>query len=357
MERIMKPVGSIPIAGREPVSSVDRAWFMMDNPTNPMVINWFWIFKEPLQYENVLAVLEERLLTYARFRQRVVEYRGALGTRAYWQTAPEFDLRAHVGRLALPAPGNTKTLNNTVARLLTAPLDLNRPLWAFTLIEGYEGGSVLFGRIHHSIGDGVALVKVLLALADDAAEEGARPAPGPEPPPNWNPPPPQTRVAARPGTAIWPQGRKRTGHPAHLPSLAARGGKLAGKFLAVLAKLALMTTDDKTAFKGELGIGKAIAWSNGIPLDDVNFVKNTLGATVNDLLVAAMAGALRRYVETRGDNPDGKRIRAMVPVDIRAPHDTTLTNRFAIVFLPLPGHTHLILWANSIEIVVRTKRE
>ena len=63
------------MAGREPMSSVDRAWLMMDDPTNPMVINGFWIFEKPLQYEHVLAVLEERLLIYPRFRQRVVEYR------------------------------------------------------------------------------------------------------------------------------------------------------------------------------------------------------------------------------------------------------------------------------------------
>ena len=119
----------------------------------------------------------------------------------------------------------------------------------------------------------------------------------------------------------------------------------------MLAKLALMTTDDKTAFKGELGVGKAVAWSRGIPLDDVKFVKNTMGATVNDVLVAAVAGALRQYVEARGDSPNGKEIRAMVPVDIRAPHDTKLTNRFALVYLPLP-----IGIADPIDRLFETKR-
>lgn len=319
------------MTGREPMSSVDRAWLMMDDPTNPMVINGFWIFKELLQYEHVLAVLEERLLIHERFRQRVVKHKGALRTRTYWQIDPQFDLRAHVRRIVLPPPGDTKTLNDTVAQLLTAPLDLNRPLWTFTLIEGYQGGSVFFGRIHHCIGDGAALVRVLLALTDESAEEA--------------------RLAPIPAAAIPPQGRKRAGHPAHLLSLAARGAKLAGKLVPVLAKLALMTTDDQTAFKGEVGIGKAVAWSRGIPLDDVKFVKNTMGATVNDVLVAAMAGALRRYVEARGGDPQGKQIRAMVPVDIRAPHDTKLTNRFALVYLPLP-----IGIAEPIDRLFETKR-
>ncbi len=340
------------MARREPMSSVDRAWLLMDDPTNPMVINGFWIFEEPLQYEHVLAVLEERLLIHERFRQRVVEYRGTLRTRAYWEIDPEFDLRAHVGRIALPPPGDKKTLSETIAQLLIDPLDLNRPLWAFTLIEGCEGGSVFFGRIHHCIGDGAALVNVLLSLADESAEgEWRAPVTAGGLPQKRNPLRPQTRAVARPGAAILQEGRKAVGQPAHLLSLAARGGQLAGKIVAVLAKLALMTTDDKTVFKGAVGVGKAVAWSKGIPLDDVKFVKNTMGATVNDVLVAAVAGALRRYVEARGDNPKGKEIRAMVPVDIRAPQDTKLTNRFALVYLSLP-----IGIADPIDRLFQTKR-
>jgi len=333
----MPVTGSTQLAAREPMSSVDRAWLMMDDLTNPMVINGFWIFEELLPYERVLAVLEERLLIHARFRQRVVEHRGLLRTRACWELDPAFDLRAHVGRIVLPEPGDRQALNETVARLLSAPLDLNRPLWKFTLIEGYGGGSVFFGRIHHCIGDGAALVRVLLSLADDSAE-GVRRAPAAAAvlPQEKSPPSPLPRAAARPGAATLPQGRRRGRHPANLLSLAARGARLAGQVAAVLAKLALMKTDDSTAFKGPVGVGKAVAWSRGIPLDDVKFVKNRMGATVNDVLVAAMAGALRRYVEARGDDADGKTIRAMVPVDIRDPEDTVLTNRFALVYLPLP---------------------
>ena len=340
------------MARREPMSSVDRAWLKMDDPTNPMVINGFWVFEELLQYEHVLAVLEERLLIHERFRQRVVEYRGTLRTRSYWEIDPEFDLRAHVGRIALPPPGDKKTLNETIARLLIEPLDLNRPLWEFTLIEGYEGGSVFFGRIHHCIGDGAALVNVLLSLADESTEGARRAQPaGAGLPPKRNFPRPVTGTVARPGAARLLEGRKAVGKPTHLLSFAARGGQLAGKIVAVLAKLALMKTDDKTVFKGAVGVGKAVSWSKGIPLDDVKFVKNAMGATVNDVLVAAMAGALGRYVEAQGDNPNGKEIRAMVPVDIRAPEDTKLTNRFALVYLTLP-----IGIADPIDRLFETKR-
>ena len=344
MGQLAEPGEHISMAGREAMSSVDRAWLLMDDPTNPMVINGFWIFRESLEYEHVLSVLEERLLVHERFRQRVVEDRGALRNRSYWEIDPEFDLRAHVERIVLPAPGDTETLNSTVARLLSVPLDLNRPLWTFTLIDGYGGGSVFFARVHHCIGDGAALVRVLFALTDGTADGegpvGAAAAGRPA-----------TRASVRAGTATLPEGGSRAGKPASLLSRAARGGQLVGKFVAVLAKLASMRTDDKTAFKGEVGVGKAVAWSEGIPLDDVKCVKNTMGATVNDVLVAAMAGALRRYVETRGDDPEGKEIRAMVPVDIRGPEDTKLTNRFALVYLPLP-----IGVADPIDRLFETKR-
>ncbi len=340
------------MAGREPMSSVDRAWLLMDDPTNPMVINGFWIFRERLRYEHVLAVLRERLLVHERFRQRVVAERGAFRPRSFWQTDPEFDLRAHVGRIVLPSPGDMKALNSTVAQLLTVPLDLNRPLWRFTLIEGFGDGSVFFGRIHHCIGDGAALVRVLLSLTDESAE-GARPVPDPAagPLPDRDTLPPPTQAGARPGAAKLPADREGAGERANPLALAVRGGQMAGRFIAVLAKLALMKTDDKTAFKGEVGVGKVVAWSKGIPLDDVKFVKDIMGATVNDVLVAAMAGALRRYVAARGDEPEGKEIRAMVPVDIRSPDDTKLTNRFALVYLPLP-----IGIADPIDRLFATKR-
>ena len=329
------------MARREPMSSVDRAWLMMDDPTNPMVINGFWIFKELLQYEHVLAVLEERLLIHERFRQRVVAHRGALRTRAYWKIDPEFDLHAHVGHIVLPSPGDTRTLNDTDSATAQRSLGLEpasvgvhphrrlrgrqrvfrtySPLYWRRSVTGkgaaFAGGCVCGGRMARAVCSGRASRRNGVLYV------------------------PRAGGAARAGTTILQEGGKRVRRPSDLLSLAARGGELAGKFAAVLAKLALMRTDDKTAFKGEVGVGKAVAWSEGISLDDVKFVKNTMGATVNDVLVAAMAGALRRYVEARGDNPEGKEIRAMVPVDIRGPEDTKLTNRFALVYLP-PVYQH-----------------
>lgn len=328
---------------REPMSSVDRSWLLMDSPTNRMVINGFFIFDEPLEHERLVQVLSDRLLIHDRFRQRVVESRGAMSTRVYWEIDPHFDLRSHIRHIALPEPGDRKTLEELMSDLLIDPLDPGRPLWEFYLIDGYQGGSVLFGRIHHCIGDGASLVQVLLSLTDS------------EPDTEWQAPEqgerskrrgsflPIPRQASRLlgsaldiGGTIVAESMASIADPSHLVDLAAKGGSVAGKTAGVLGKLALMPTDSKTVIKGEPGVPKAIAWSTAIDLDDVKFVKNRMGATVNDVLMAAMAGALRRYLQERGDDPDGKEIRAMVPVNIRPPEDVKLTNRFALVYIELP---------------------
>ncbi len=325
------------------MSSVDRSWLLMDRPTNRMVINGFWLFKEPVDYQQALATLEERLLIHDRFRQRVVEPKGLAG-RAYWEEDPHFDIRAHVRHIALPAPGDKAALQELMAELIADPLDRSRPLWMFYIIDNYEGGNVLFGRIHHCIGDGAALVNVLLSLSDPTAEN------------SWDAEAMKRKrrrggllrglvkrtlgaasTAFGLGETVLAEGLRTLSNPEHLLDLLAQGGHLTGQTAQVLAKLALMTADDKTVFKGELGVAKRVAWSEPIPLDDVKLVKNVMGATVNDVLVAALAGGLRRYMLSRDDRPEGKEVRAMVPVNIRGREEpVSMGNKFALVYLDLP---------------------
>ncbi len=333
---------------REPMSSVDRAWLLMDRPTNRMVINGFWIFQEPIEYERVVATLEERLLIHDRFRQRVVEVTGPTGVQAYWEEDPYFDMEAHVRRVALPPPGDMETLRAFISTLASDPLDRERPLWQFYLIENYLDGNVLMARIHHAVGDGAALVHVLLSLADSSPEG------------TWKPPR-RRRVRDRGHPlARWVRGTARTAldvletavdlsaalvnqglevlsRPGHVLELLDQGGRVTGSVAEVLAKLALMPPDSPSVFKGKLGVAKRVAWSDPIPLDDVKTVKRLLGATVNDVLVAALTGALRRYMMARGDDPEGKEVRAMVPVNVR-PKDAPVAmgNQFALVYLGLP---------------------
>lgn len=326
---------------REQMTSADRAWLLMDRSTNRMVINGLWIFREPVDPQRMVQTMEERLSGFRRFRQQVVEPNGSLG-QAFWQDDPNFDIRAHFKRIAVPSPGDKQTMQELISSLVTDPLDPSRPLWMFYLIEGYNGGSVVLGRIHHSIADGMALVQVLLSMTDPSPENSWE---APERRQNSAGPIArlirqtnrQINAALETGEFLLNQGVRLAGDPEKALALAQKGGDLATKTTQVLAKLGLMTGDSPTVFKGDLGITKRVAWSKVISLEDVKFVKNSMGATVNDVLVSALTGGLRRYMIHRGDDPAGKEVRSMVPVNVR-PLDAPIEmgNQFALVYLSLP---------------------
>ena len=133
----------------ESLSSVDVAWYHMEDPTNLMMITGVFIFDEPVDFERLKATLDVRFVQrYRRFRQRIVAKRSRFG-RSYWEDDPTFDISAHVHRGALPSPGDHATLQELVSDLMSTQLDLSKPLWQFHLIDGYEGRSVLLMRVHH----------------------------------------------------------------------------------------------------------------------------------------------------------------------------------------------------------------
>ncbi|HEX6387272.1 MAG TPA: wax ester/triacylglycerol synthase domain-containing protein, partial [Anaerolineae bacterium] len=138
----------------EPLSNVDAAWLGMEHPTNLMMVSGVLTFNEPLDFERLKAVIQHRLLNFERFRQRVVQSRIPLAP-AYWETDPNFDLDAHVHRIALPAPGDKAALQDMVSDLTSTPLDFSKPLWQMHVIENYGSGCAVMTRLHHCIADGI----------------------------------------------------------------------------------------------------------------------------------------------------------------------------------------------------------
>ncbi|MGD2113905.1 MAG: wax ester/triacylglycerol synthase family O-acyltransferase, partial [Acidobacteriota bacterium] len=136
----------------------------MDEPSNLMVINGVLVLEDTITRDELAAVLEERLASIPRFRQRVVFGRGR--SRPRWEEDPDFDLDRHVLRCRLGPPGGRRALQSTVSALMTNPMEPEHPLWRFHLIEGYERGSVIMVRLHHCLGDGIALMLVLLSLTE-----------------------------------------------------------------------------------------------------------------------------------------------------------------------------------------------
>jgi diacylglycerol O-acyltransferase len=323
----------------EPFSAVDAAWLHMEHPTNLMMVTGVLVFDEVLDFGRLTALMERSLLRVPRFTQRVVEPRLPFGT-PHWEADPTFDLRSHLHRAALYPPGDAAALRELVSDLMSTPLDFSKPLWQFHLVEGFGAGSALVGRLHHSIGDGIALVRVLLSMADGDEKERETAAPSANELHGWERLVPFFGPAAKVVSrtlevteSFVREGVETLAHPEHLLELAARGASGAES----LAKLLLMPPDPPTPFKGPLGVAKRVAWSDPMPLDEVKGVGRVLGATVNDVLLAAVTGALRRYLDGRGTPVRDLEFRAVVPVNLRRPEEETeLGNRFGLVFLTLP---------------------
>ena len=323
---------------RETLSPVDAAWFHMDTPTNMAMITGVMMFGERLDIWRLKAVVEHRLLRHERFRQRIRQ--PLLGLRLpSWEIDPYFDLDAHIRHIALPAPGDVATLQSLVGDLMGTPLDPTKALWQFHVVDNFNGGSALICRLHHCIADGLALVQVLLTTADlepdaplMAAEDEIRRDGG------------LLAKFLKPVTAAmsWTTRGADTLVRESLetlidPSRLLTPARVAADGMAALGKLLFMLPDRRTILRGRCGVAKRAVWTAPLPLMEVKVIGNGLGCTVNDVLLAAVAGALRRYLEERGQPTEGLEIRAMVPVNLRRPGETDeLGNRFGLVILSLP---------------------
>ena len=149
-----------------PMSAVDRSWLRMECPESPMMISAVLVFDQPIALKRLKRTLDERFLTFRRFRQRVVTE----GDRTYWQDDPLFHIDNHIHVLALPGDGGKQELQTLTSDLTSTSLDFRRPLWQIHYIENYQGGCALLVRIHHCIADGISLVRVLLSLTDNSPE-------------------------------------------------------------------------------------------------------------------------------------------------------------------------------------------
>jgi WS/DGAT/MGAT family acyltransferase len=278
----------------------------MDRPTNLMVINSVLWFDEPVDWDAYKAIVRERLVErFDRFRQRPVE--GITGP--HWEDV-ELDLDLHFHHVALPEPGDRRTLEAFVSDRAATPLDRSRPLWDVFLIDGYGEGAAVLTRMHHCIADGIALARVMLTLTDGA-------------------PPSDGLFGTTHGSSPLQGAAHLVGDVVRHPRRAVAG---AMDDAQTLAKLLFPSFDPTSAIKGEQQAAHRVAWSDPVDLWRVKRVARSLGTTVNDVLVSAVAGALRAP-----EMPD--EVHALVPFNLRPldeplPHD--LGNRFGLVVLGLP---------------------
>lgn len=283
------------------MTSVDKAWLRMDTASNLMVINAAMVFDKHLDIRSVREVLSERLLTLDRFTQRVQF--GVFG--AAWHHDPSFNLDRHLETVTLPAGAGTAELQALIASRAKLPLPMDRPLWQMAVVHNYEAGSAIILRTHHCIADGIAIIDVILGLTDPEAGSD-------------------------------PLTEKVEGKPDRRFSVV-QAVKIGISLVRESMRLLFMPNDSRTRFKGKPEIDKQVVWADPIPLSTVKALGRVYQATINDVMLSIVAGALRKYLEAHGDSVDKRFVRAFVPVNLR-PKDQEylLGNEFGLIAVDLP---------------------
>lgn len=272
----------------------DAAWLHMEHPLSPMVVNGVLELGAPIARERVRALVE-RLAQNPRFQSVVVEPPHDRGLPR-WKRVEDFDVAHHVEHVAL-SDGSDEALSAFVGAVVSRRLDPALPLFRICAVDRPGHGTTLVFRVHHAIADGFALLGLMLSLCDDQ---------------------PALHVT---NGAI---------HPAvRFPTLRGTG--------AALRHLLTLPADAQTSLKGPLSSEKRVAWTPPIPLDVVREIARATGSTINDVLVAVVAGALGRHLARLGERAPGLELHALVPVNLRTTTAAAaLGNRFGLVILGLP---------------------
>jgi diacylglycerol O-acyltransferase len=285
-------------------------------------------------YDELVAHVEKRLLLVPRFRQRIV--RIPLGIEnPVWGDDPQFDVRRHVRHVSVPQPGRLDQLRDIVGRVMSEPLDMERPLWQLYLVQGLSGRHAFISKTHHALVDGVAAVDVGTILLD-TSKRGTR-MNIPEKP--WDPDEPS------PTMLLTQAASERVRKPLRAAGRAARTavttpGQTAGRVLRTAEAFTSLASGGpkvpRSPLNVRIGRDRRIAWAR-TDLDRLKRARGIAeGSTVNDVVLSVAAGALRRYLERRGDKVPAYLV-ALVPVSIRRPNEKgELGNRISTIMVRLP---------------------
>jgi len=319
---------------QERLSALDASFIYLDGPCTPMHISSLAIYEGPApEREELKRHLAGRLPLVPRFRQKL-EIVPMNGHRPVWVSDPHFDLDTHLHHLALPAPGTESQLREVTGNILSQPLCRTRPLWEMWLIEGLERNRfAVLSKTHHALWDGISGVDLHSVLLDVDAEPGPLPDISPEVPEQ---PPTRAQLVTEAirdqisdGVGLMRSTfralRKPRDTARALIDLAAGSASLAAS---------IIRPAPPSSLNNQLGSGRRYALGRA-SLNDVKLLKERFGATVNDAVLASVAGALRRWHIHRGMVP--RDMKVMVPVSVRDARDRgTFGNRVVMLVVTLP---------------------
>jgi diacylglycerol O-acyltransferase / wax synthase len=319
------------------LTAVDASFLAQEGPTAHMHVGAVMIFDgPPPAYDDLADHVRARLHLVPRFRQKLAFPPLETG-RPLWVDDPCFNLEYHVRDTALPAPGSEQQLRALAARVHSQALDRSKPLWEMWLVHGLEGGRfALLSKTHHALVDGVSGVDLATVLFD------LQPTPAaiehPDAP--WSPreTPSGLAMAARGvrGVIELPfEAAARAVGAATRPTETLHGTREALEGLGEVVWAGLNPAPD-TPLNVEIGPHRRFVWVRQ-ELADFKRIKDAFGGTVNDVVLAVVAGALQRWLRSRGVRTEGLELRALVPVSIRTAHEhQQLGNRLVAMRGPLP---------------------
>ena len=316
------------------LSRADAAWLHAEATTNHFVVTSLALLDSPPNVERLKATLKRRIGLLPHLSDVVADSTLPLAPPR-WSPSADFDLDAQIHRVALPSPARIEQLADFIGDLAGRPLDFGRPLWEVYAVEGPGHGGALVGRFHHSLGDGHAMVRMLLTLTDQT-------------PDGWKQP-----VSRRHGRIGSDDRRSALARVVDARPSVPRLARTAIAGAGTLARLTLLNHDRPTPLRGQLSLLKAVSWTEPIALAHVKQIARSSGTTVNDVIVSVVAGGLGSYLRRTGTDTAGLRIRAMVPVNLRPSSDAGLSgNRFSLVYLEMPVGV-----IDAEERLLRVKRE
>ena len=317
------------------LTAVDASFLHQEDAASHMHIGGVTIFEgPPPPFAAVLDHIRSRLHLVPRYRHKLA-YPPLDTGRPLWIDDPTFNLEYHVRHSALPAPGTEQQLMRLAARVFSQRLDRSKPLWELWFVEGLEGNRfALVSKTHHALVDGVSGVDLATVLLD------VEPVPAAIEPQPWQPHPEPTSaelvaagIAGLARTALDVAG-KAVGAATN-PSAAVDALREAAEGIGEIIWAGLNPAPE-TPLNVPIGPHRRYATVRN-RLDDFRYVKRVLGGTVNDVVLAAVAGSLARWLRSRGVRTEGLELRALVPVSIRARDERhQLGNRIVLMRGPLP---------------------
>jgi len=315
------------------LSISDASFLYVEKPNAPMHVGSCLIYDGHVSGDALTRVVRERIHLMPRYRQKVVFPPFAIA-HPTWEDDPDFDVSRHVREVTLPAPGDDRVLSEIGGHAYAPPLDRNRPLWQAIVFQGRaDGNTAVVWKIHHAMVDGVSMVDLMMVLHDLKPDAPPPPAPGRP----WQPrpiPDPVTQMqdAMRDqlteAAARWTEQAFRWMRP-QAP------GRSAPRMTPAAAGPPAMLPPPRVPFNAPLSTRRQFAWAE-FPFAEIRAIRQALGGTINDVVLAVVAGALGRYLRARGFPTEGVTLWAICPVSLRRPDERgALGNRVSVMVVPL----------------------